>query len=653
MAKNKDDLKSLSQIFADDVQFVIPDYQRGYSWETKQLNDLWEDLDNMTETNTHYTGMFTFCKDSENGKLYNLVDGQQRMTTLIILINEILKGIKENVDDYTTKEDCVKKYLYIRPLNAISSNLKYKFQYSPNDPSDAFFKKEILGQDCPKQIQETLYTKNLLSAKGYFEEKLKGYNQEQLRALFKKVTERLKFNEYMIDDINDVYVTFETMNNRGKNLSTLELLKNRLIYLTTLYSSLAVGGINEDIQIDNAISLRGAVNETWKNIYNFLGKSSDKKLNDDTFLRDHWIMYFRYDRKTSMVFKEDLLTKIFVAKRVLNGELTMDCITDYVKSLNKSIEYWFYINCPSKSDIFSVSEKVWLTRINRVGIGSFRPLIMAAYLKKDEQIEKLLEACERFRFLTFNFSGRRSNTEDYHFYGLAHDFYDESNKGVTTIQNLIDDVNGKTNHWLNIDGFISSAIDRYKNREGFYSWSGLRYFLYEYERDFQQGTTDKDEKVRWESFENNQKEKISIEHIYPQSPIDTYWTDRFKTQEDRNLTHSLGNLLLLSVAKNSEQQNYAFPKKKQTVRDIDGRIIHHGYNMGSYREIEVANKNEWTPKEIIARGKEMLIFLNKHWNIGHPFTECEIEQILNVSSNLGNNNTIDEPDWDRLDETEI
>ena len=657
MAKNKDDLKSLSQIFAGDVQFVIPDYQRGYSWEDKQLDDLWEDLENMTETNTHYTGMFTFCKDSDNDKIYYLVDGQQRMTTLIILINEILKGIKNAVDEWTTKEDCVKKYLYIRPLNYISTNLKYKFQYDSNDPSDAFFKIRILGQKCSKQPQDTLYTKNLLFAKEYFEKKLKEYNQDQLIALFKKVTERLKFNEYIIDDLNDVYVTFETMNNRGKNLSTLELLKNRLIYLTTLFSALAGDKVDKKAQIDNANNLRDYVNDTWKNIYEFLGKSSDKKLNDDSFLRDHWIMFFRYDRKTSMVFKKDLLTQIFVAKRVLNGELSMDDITEYVKSLNESIEYWFYINCPMKSDLLSVSEKIWLTRINRVGIGSFRPLLMAAYLKKDNNIEKLLEACERFRFLTFNVSGRRSNTDDSHFYGLAHDFYDVNNTTVTTIQELIEDVDSRTNKWLNIDGFIISAIDRYKNREGFYSWSGLRYFLYEYERVFQQGTTDKDEKVRWESFENNQKTKISIEHIYPQSPTDSYWTDRFKTQEDKNLTHSLGNLLLLSVSKNSEQQNYSFPKKKKTERDADGRITHHGYDIGSYREIEVANKDEWTPEEIKERGKLMLEFLNKHWKIGHLFTESEIEQILNVSSNIGNSNmdtnTIDEPDWARNMDSEV
>ena len=58
---------------------------------------------------------------------------------------------------------------------------------------------------------------------------------EEIELLFKKITQNLMFNVYEISDDFDVFVAFETMNNRGKKLSNLELLKNRLIYLTTLY----------------------------------------------------------------------------------------------------------------------------------------------------------------------------------------------------------------------------------------------------------------------------------------------------------------------------------------------------------------------------------------------------------------------------------
>lgn len=623
MAKNKDDLRSLSQIFRNDISFVVPDYQRGFSWGVRQLEDLWEDLENMPENSNHYTGMFTFCKDEENDNIFFIVDGQQRMTTLIILINELLKRIEGGIPNELSVEQYKEKYLYSKPWGVLYN--KYRFYYSKDDPSDIFFKAKILEQTCTDAIPtDTLYTSNLVFAQKFFIGKIKDYDQEQLIALFKKVTERLKFNEYIIDDENEVYVTFETMNNRGKELSALELLKNRLIYLSTLYSYIQP---DDKIRAKNAEDLRKSINNVWKTIYQFLGKSTKRKLKDDSFLRDHWIMYFGYDKKTT--FKEGLLTNNFTVKKLLSNQLSIDDINQYVNSLNDSIVAWFNINCPSESKL-STEEKVWLTCLNRVDIGSFMPLIMAAYLKmKKNSIEDLLKSCERFRFLTFDISGRRSDTAASHFYSLAFSFYHNTTDNYRL---LIDDINWQTDYWLNIDSFINSTVERYQKREGFFSWSGRRYFLYEYERHIQSGTKDNDQKVNWETFENNQENKISIEHIYPQSPTDEYWTTRFVTDKDKCLTHSLGNLLLLSVAKNSEQQNYSYDKKKKTTWNEKGEIIHHGYDTGSYSEIEVSQKyDEWLPQCVIERGKVLLNFLKERWEIKHVFNDDEINKLLNIT----------------------
>ncbi len=629
MAKNSNDLKSLSEIFSDQTRFIIPDYQRGYSWGDEQLIALWEDLENMPDNRDHYTGMFTFNETVEKN-VYYVVDGQQRLTTFIILINEILARLNAGIQGGKTVDEYRNQYLYFKRFG--ESYNKYRFQYSVDDPSDAYFKTKILGQTntaAPNQPTQTLYTQNLGNAKSFFENKLKEYNQKDLGALFLKVTERLKFNEYWIDDLNDVYVTFETMNNRGKKLSTLELLKNRLIYLTTLFES----DSNEEALQNDVDNLRRDINNAWKTIYSYLGKSIQKKLNDDDFLRDHWIMYYHYDRGQSNVFKNELLSEIFTAKEVLNDNLSLQNIKDYVVSLQNSIVYWFNINCPDESSLPD-EEKIWLRRLNRVGIGSFRPLIMAAYLKQSPQddIPGLLGACERFRFLIVNVYGRRSNTSDYHFYRCAHDYY-VNEPNFSTVQQLINDINNNTDYWLSIENFVVNAVDRYNKREGFYSWSGLRYFLYEYERDLQLQTSGGDKKVSWDNFEQNQKNKISIEHIYPQTADDNYWTSRFTTEEDEELVHSLGNLLLLSVPKNSEEQNFGFDVKKTTTYDNQRKIVHNGYDNGSHSEIRVAQYKEWTPKEIIERGKHMLEFLKNHWNIDHDFTDDEVRLILNDKSN--------------------
>lgn len=182
MTNSEKKLQSLSVIFKENVEFIVPDYQRGYSWEQKQLDDLWEDLDNMTENSYHYTGMFTFCeRESENDTIqYDIVDGQQRMTTLVVLINELLNQISEPVDEFSDdpkNKDLVKKYLYRQSNN--SDYKRYRFRYL-DEVSDTFFVSKILEQSDGREFlysDSTLYTNNLAYAKKYFKEKIKDYSQ--------------------------------------------------------------------------------------------------------------------------------------------------------------------------------------------------------------------------------------------------------------------------------------------------------------------------------------------------------------------------------------------------------------------------------------------------------------------------------------------
>jgi uncharacterized protein with ParB-like and HNH nuclease domain len=91
--------------------------------------------------------------------------------------------------------------------------------------------------------------------------------------IYQKLTQNLLFNIYTISTDIDVFVAFETMNNRGKLLSYLELLKNRLIYLSTKF----------DVDDCDKEKLRRSINETWKSMYHYLGKNKSKPLDDDLF----------------------------------------------------------------------------------------------------------------------------------------------------------------------------------------------------------------------------------------------------------------------------------------------------------------------------------------------------------------------------------
>ncbi|MBF4291750.1 hypothetical protein EAY50_27275, partial [Vibrio anguillarum] len=108
------------------------------------------------------------------------------------------------------------------------------------------------------------------------------FSNTQIESIYTKITQHFLFNIYSMGVDVDVHVSFETMNNRGKPLSHLELLKNRLIYLSTKIS-------NDE---DEVKKLRLSTNECWKTIYHQLGRNKDNPLDDDAFLLNHFILYF-------------------------------------------------------------------------------------------------------------------------------------------------------------------------------------------------------------------------------------------------------------------------------------------------------------------------------------------------------------------------
>lgn len=631
-------LQSLSEIFNNRI-FRIPDFQRGYSWEERQLDDFWEDLQNLHPNKIHYIGLLTVepinnsdIQNVEKWKddlwllkkgmtAYYVIDGQQRLTTLIILLHEILRTFSEDEGiNFGSKSEWTERFLY-RSFNQIYKS--FVFGYEKDNPSDEFFKTRILEQEssAADKYPETLYTANLMFAKEYFAKKLKNLSRERKEEIFDKAVNKLKFNYYEIDDSLDIYVTFETMNNRGKDLSHLELLKNRLIYLSTLLHE----------SDDTKSRLRKDINETWKTVYEYLGKNKENPLDDDVFLFNHWIMYYTYDRSQSDVYADFLLKRKFTAKNVLNGLLTINDIKDYIDSLAKCVKKWYYIYNIEQSD-YSERIKEQIQKLDRVGMGAFPPMIMAVFTKesREDLIWDFLDACERFNFLVFAISHRSSNTQNSNIYRMTREYYMGDTDIVTITANIDFLTDGEDENyyrgWFDLERFRNHIKELFLKNEndGFYSWNGLRYFLYEYELFLQNNANTK---VRWEDFSKRSKED-TIEHIFPQSATSEYWKEHFghlKPSEKRLYLNSLGNLLLLSRSKNSKLQNFDFERKK-CLKNKDGKDI--GYYNGSYSEIEVSKQTEWTPEQIKERGLLMLQFMEDRWKFRFSDWDINKEDIL-------------------------
>ena len=330
-------LLSLSELF-NNVIFRIPDYQRGYAWNDQQLEDFWEDLNNLTDTRDHYMGMLSLKELKEGSieklegekwiveqkkyKAYHIVDGQQRLTTFIILLSCILDFSESKGINYLNSESLEQiSSRYIVEYKLPEKILKaYKFGYEADNPSFDYLRFKILKEDASGYLHETFYTYNLEKAKAFFNKQLKNYYEKNggnwLETFFNKLVNNLKFNIHNINDDFDVFVAFETMNNRGKKLSNLEILKNRLIYLITIYDESVI-----DTETKN--QLRKEINEAWKEVYFQLGRNKNHLLNDDEYLKNHWTLFFKYSRNRGDDYIKFLLGQHFTARAVYGLERTI------------------------------------------------------------------------------------------------------------------------------------------------------------------------------------------------------------------------------------------------------------------------------------------------------------------------------------------
>ena len=407
-------LKSLNDIFENRI-LRIPDYQRGFAWRQQhEILDFWDDLIHLDINRVHYTGVITLepvqneilCKweddkwliDDREYRSFYVVDGQQRLTTSIILIQAILETVRDDMNlNHQTIAEIRNRYILKEAPDG--QRKSYLFGYEKDDPSNEFLKTRIFDvHSYSNQNLRTLYTRNLENAKTYFKNKLTDMQVDGIELIFKKLTQKLKFNLYEIDGEIDVFVTFETMNNRGKPLTTLELLKNRLIYLSTLF--------NDNLGRD---ALRKNINNAWKTIYEYLGKNPETPLSDDQFLQDHWIMYFQYSRGKAKEYINFLLKEKFTAQNVTHPDseekrLTINDVDRYVANLQQSIKPWYYIHNPLEQSLNQLGDettRMALDQLSRLTFGAFRPLILAAFVKEKsiDEINKLLTAAERYNFL--------------------------------------------------------------------------------------------------------------------------------------------------------------------------------------------------------------------------------------------------------------
>lgn len=628
-------LLSISKIFTERL-LRIPDYQRGYAWGKKEVNEFWLDLSHLEKGKSHYVGVLTLEDVPEDTVkqwredhwiIYNrgyasyyVVDGQQRITTTIILIQAIVEAYEKKFSDdddlslnYTSMKEIRDKFIFM--CKGSTATRSYLFGYEKDNPSYEHLKSKVFMEKSINHgnLEETIYTSNLTVAKNFFLEKLSELDKDGFEELYQKITQNFLFNIYSLDKEIDTYVAFETMNNRGKSLSHLELLKNRLIFLTTKLP-------DEKFHKDD---LRHSINECWKAMYHYLGKSKDNPLDDDDFLYSHFNLYFHSDDNQFNIhtplfirrdlyiprYKEILLGDIFSYKSFQdkdNKNISISYIYNYVSSLKESVEFWYDIYNPSVEKLGSEVEK-WLFKIRRIrNWETSSQLILSVFrTTSDENIRiKFLRCIERALFIEHHIFRRVYLLERGELLSLAKKLHVKE----LSIDEIISQVNARIEDSLKV--YRNIWTQEFSKNSDFYGWSGIRYVLFEYEMSLLEKYKSKRTKLIWSDISKSEpwSEYITVEHVYPQTPRSPYWKERFNylnPPQRKKLKNSIGNLVPLSKSKNSSLSNKPFPDKS-----------YEGFKYGCYSENELTKNTDWTPKEIIDRNISLIKFIDTRWKLG-------------------------------------
>ena len=295
----------------------IPEYQRSYAWEKQNVRDLIEDINESLETNSsHYIGTVVLAKTTTQDN-YNIVDGQQRLTTILMMMNVLILRLtdKEDVDYY--------KRLYIFDKNYD----KYKLTPLDRDANYFFALLQENEKDEPKSRSQRYLTEVYEEIKNAVEDII--INKKQ----FLRAIENLQILEFIEDDEGDAIRIFQTVNDRGKELTRMDKIKSLLFYFSNKYL---------DKKYDHIVNETfGEIFELYDNI-KLIGEKlginiiASKLFNEDDILRYHHITFSNesYDPTVSQVM-DNVKSKLMTFRKNKQFDKLEIYLNSYLESLLK------------------------------------------------------------------------------------------------------------------------------------------------------------------------------------------------------------------------------------------------------------------------------------------------------------------------------
>lgn len=534
--------------------FRIPDYQRAYSWQKRQRDDLFTDIREVHRSGRdHFMATVvglardTRLIDADEFNVVELVDGQQRVTTLVIL----LKSIEKVLNPSDPKEVKIRDDLRRLLVKGDEHNLVL---LQTNHDSSDVFAAYVKGGQIRDDAVVTAADENVVSAARECESFVASWLEEAtLTELVSTIRHKLSMIYHELDDEATVYRVFEVLNSRGLDVRWIDKTKSQL--MATIYEHVEEQSRGEGLH---------EMQNLWKDVYRRLGL--DDVLGDEALrFAGTWAESVRPNR----VLGEQDASAALLKK----AGTKLATIVDAAKALKAVVG--------KIVDLHNDHRRAAVTRI-----GQARFLAIAIMLRNfDQKTERaLLEAWERVTFRIFTLAGRDSRTKVGDYVRLGYDVL-KSELSAKDILAAIADL---------ADGFeIDEIIDDGTWEEWYGGYNEeVRYLLYRYEEHLARESGVKINESQWAKVWAADPAR-SIEHIMPQSSGKQY-------------VHHLGNLAMLPPNVNSSLKDKPPSEKAKRYMECGMQAT-----MAVGRVIESGVK--WNKDAVLERAAKIQEFVRKEW----------------------------------------
>ena len=557
----------LGNIFADQFRFRIPDYQRPYAWTTEETAELFDDLKHATdavmsengdveEASPYFLGSIVIIKKGDDLPDSDVVDGQQRVTTLTILFC-VLRDLASQTSQ--KRGEMIHKFI-CEDSNEFKGTIG-KFRLSIRERDKEFFQSHVQKMD---EVQNFVaqHPRNLSdSEQRIFEntkclwERVWRLDENQRNVLTRFLVRRCYLVVVSTSDHGSAYRIFSVLNDRGLDLSPTDILKAGII-----------GGMDENA--------RERYTEKWEDYEEELGRDRFREL--FAHIRMIYVKNKLY-RTLQYEFQEHILPG------TTHQGFMDDVLTPYYDQY-KTITDASYEGASGAETV-----NAFLRHLNRLDNFDWIPPAMAFFKRNGDDTASLVQFTRDLDRLAYGLFIMRANITE------RIRRYRELLQVIESGTSLLDATGP-----LHLADFekeqILQALDGPIYRKG----SRVPLILL---RRLDSALADEGA-----SYDHS---VISVEHVLPQSPDSgSEWIRDFPDQEERERwTHRLANLVLLSRRKNARAANYDFGRKKDEYfqqNNVTPFVLTTG----------VVNESEWTPEVLRRRQGELIEVLKEEWRLG-------------------------------------